>query len=96
MKRSKVSWSEAVDLIEGPCAVCGKDVRYLVPSDRPNPVLLYHSTCDMMPLIREKLKTAAPPPLMPAQHVISKPRPAIPAASPVPAAPPSTPPAPAQ
>mgnify|MGYP001614916029 CR=1 FL=1 len=75
MKRSKVDWSNAVDVIEGPCVVCGKEVRFLVPDDRKDPVLLYHSTCDMMPQIREHLKTAHPP-LMPAEHVISKPKPA--------------------
>jgi hypothetical protein len=92
MKRSKVSWSESVDLIEGPCAVCGKEVRFVVPFDRPDPKLLYHSTCDMMPLIREQLKTATPP-LMPEQNIIKKaPKPV--AAAPAPSTPkPPTPPA---
>jgi hypothetical protein len=91
MKRTPVSWSDSVDLIEGPCAVCGKDVRFVVPFDRPNPALLYHSTCDMMPLIREQLKTATPP-LMPAQNIINKPRPAPVAAPAVPPASTLTPP----
>jgi hypothetical protein len=97
MKRSKVSWSNDVDEVEGPCAVCGKEVRFVIPSDRPDPSLLYHSTCDMMPLIREQLKTAHPP-LMPAQNIIQKVRPAaaVPAPAPAPAAAPATPPPAAQ
>jgi hypothetical protein len=78
MKRTKVSWSNDVDQIEGPCAVCGKEVVFVIPSDRPDPSLLYHSTCDMMPLIREQLKNAHPP-LMPASHIIQKIRPTQPA-----------------
>lgn len=98
MKRTRVTWSNDVDQIEGPCIVCGKEVRFVIPSDRPDPSLLYHSTCDMMPMIREHLKTATPPPLMPSEYVISKPKPVAPAAvaptpAPVPAAPPATPPA---
>ena len=71
MKRSKVSWSNSVDRIEGPCVVCGKEVYFVIPDDRPDPVLLYHSTCDMMPAIRERLKTATPPPL-PSEYVIPR------------------------
>ena len=81
MKRSKVSWSNSVDQIEGPCAVCQKDVQYVIPSDRPDPAILYHSTCDVMPLLREQLKKATPP-LLPSEYVISKPAPAAPAAAP--------------
>ncbi len=86
MKRSKVSWSNSVDVIEGPCVVCGKEVHFVVPDDRPSPALLYHPTCDMMPAIREHLKKATPPP-MPAANVI--PRKTVPAAAP--AATPTTP-----
>lgn len=71
MKRTKVPWSNSTDLIEGPCAVCGQDVRYVIPDDRPDPAILYHATCDVMPLLREKLKTASPPPL-PASYLVSK------------------------
>ena len=90
IQRSKVSWSNAVDLIEGPCVVCGKEVRFVVPDDRPNPALLYHSTCDMMPAIRQQLKTVAPPPPLPAEYVI--PRKTVPTAvAAVPSAPPVAP-----
>ena len=63
MKRSKVSWSNFTDVVEGPCAVCGVEVRYVIPSDRPDPAILAHPTCDMMPVLREKLKAATPAPL---------------------------------
>ena len=43
--------------------VCGVDVRYVIPNDRPDPALLFHPTCDVMPVLREKLKAATPPPL---------------------------------
>ena len=88
MKRAKVSWSNSVDQIEGPCAVCQKDVQYVIPADRPDPAFLYHATCDVMPLLREQLKKATPP-LMPAEYVISKPKPSAVAA---PAATPTAPP----
>jgi hypothetical protein len=90
LTRTKVDWSNSTDLIVGPCAVCGKEVRFVIPDDRPSPSILYHSTCDVMPLLREQLKKASPP-LMPAEHVISKPKPATPppaaAATPTPATP---------
>jgi hypothetical protein len=93
MKRTQVSWSTDVDQIEGPCVVCGKEVVFLVPSDRPDPTLLYHSTCDMMPKVREHLKNAAPP-LMPAANIIVKPAKTVstPVAAPVATAAPVTPP----
>src|SRR5438045_1925088 len=100
MKRSRVSWSNAVDLVEGPCAVCGKEVQYLIPSDRPDPAMLYHATCDMMPLLREQLKKASPPRLAP-EYTVRKPTPAATApsshaapATSTPPTPPVTPPAP--
>ena len=65
MKRSHVSWSNFTDVIEGPCVVCGVDVRYVIPSDRPDPALLFHPTCNVMPILRDKLKAATPPPLPP-------------------------------
>ncbi|OGR93099.1 MAG: hypothetical protein A2992_08840 [Elusimicrobia bacterium RIFCSPLOWO2_01_FULL_59_12] len=71
MKRSKVSWSNAVDAVEGPCAVCGKEVRYVIPDDRPDPALLYHATCDVMPLLRERLKKAVPP-ILPLEYTIPR------------------------
>lgn len=79
MKRTKVAWSNGVDQVEGPCVVCGKEVRFVIPDDRPDPALLYHSTCDMMPVLREQLKKAAPPRL-PDEYVI--PRKAAPAPKP--------------
>ena len=92
MKRTRSDYSNFVDVIEGPCVVCGKDVRFVVPADRPNPVLLYHPTCEMTPKIREHLKTVPPPPLMPAKNVIVKvkPAPAAVPATPVATTPPST------
>lgn len=69
MKRSRVSWSNFTDYVEGPCVVCGGEVHYVIPSDRPNPALLYHSTCDPMPALREKLKAATPPPLPPEETI---------------------------
>jgi hypothetical protein len=75
MKRARVAWSNWVDSIEGPCVVCGKDVYFVVPSSRPDPAILYHITCDVMPKLREQLLKAKPP-LMPSQYVISKPKPA--------------------
>jgi hypothetical protein len=69
MKRTKVGWSNSTDLIEGPCAVCGKEVRYVIPDDRPDPAILYHATCDVMPLLREQLKKATPPILPPEYNV---------------------------
>lgn len=65
MKRSRVAWSNSVDLVEGPCVVCGKEVRYVIPADRPDPALVYHATCDVMPKLREQLKTAVAPALPP-------------------------------
>ncbi len=63
MKREKTSWSNLADVVVGPCAVCGQEVRYVIPSDRPDPAFLNHSTCDILPLLRVKIKTANPPPL---------------------------------
>lgn len=90
MKRSKVSWSNDVDEISGPCVVCGKEVHFVLPSDRPSPSLLYHPTCDMMPAIREQLKKANPPPL-PVEYTVPKAKPAPAAAAPAPTTP-ATPP----
>jgi hypothetical protein len=69
MKRSRASWSNFTDVVEGPCAVCGVEVRYVIPNDRPDPAFLYHSTCDVMPVLREKLKAATPPPLPPEETI---------------------------
>lgn len=69
IKRTHVTWSNWTDLIEGPCAVCGKEVRYLIPDDRPTPAVLFHSTCNIMPILREKLKTATPA-LLPSAYTI--------------------------
>jgi hypothetical protein len=41
------------------------EVRYVIPADRPDPAILYHSTCNVMPKLRELLQKAAPPPLAP-------------------------------
>lgn len=65
MMRRHTSWSNFVDDVEGPCVVCGGTVRFVLPSDRPDPALLYHSTCDPIQQIRERLKTIHPPPLAP-------------------------------
>ena len=75
MKRSRVSWSNSVDLIEGACVVCGKEVRFVIPDDRPNPSLLYHPTCDMMPAVRAILKTATPPPPLPIEYTVPRAKP---------------------
>src|SRR5258708_2398789 len=93
MKRTKVTWSNDVDRIEGPCVVCGKEVVFVIPSDRPNQSLLYHATCDMMPKIREQLKKATPPRLS-SEYVIPRKAAPAPAAS-APAAAPATTPTPA-
>jgi len=61
MKRTRASWSNFTDVIEGPCVVCGVQVQYVIPNDRPDPALLYHPTCDVMPILRERLKSATPP-----------------------------------
>ncbi len=70
MKRSHVSWSNLTDQVEGPCVVCGQEVHYVIPSDRPDPAILYHATCDPTPVIRERLKTQTPPPPLPANQTI--------------------------
>jgi len=75
MKRYRASWSNFNDYIEGPCVVCGQEVRYVIPSDRPDPAFLYHATCDVMPALREKLKTVTVPPLPP-EYTVSKAKPA--------------------
>lgn len=69
MKRSHVSWSNFTDKVEGPCVVCGKDVQYVIPADRPDPAILFHATCDPMGALRERLKTATPP-LLPAEFTV--------------------------
>ena len=69
MKRTRATWSNFTDTIEGPCVVCGVEVRFVIPNDRPDPALLYHPTCDVMPLLRERLKTVTPPPLPPDQTI---------------------------
>lgn len=104
MKRGHVSWSNFTDYVEGPCVVCGVEVRFVIPSDKPSPSLLYHPTCDMMPAIREQLKSAKPPALPP-EYVIPRKAAPAPAAAPAsapalsaakpaaPSTPPATPPA---
>lgn len=77
MKRGHVSWSNFTDYIEGPCAVCGVEVRFVIPADRPDPSLLYHATCDVMGALREHLKTATPPPL-PIEYTVLKTKAAAP------------------
>ena len=72
MKRGHVSWSNFTDFIEGPCVVCGVEVRFVLPSDRPDPALLYHATCNVMPVLRERLKSAHPP-VLPAAYIIRPP-----------------------
>jgi len=69
MKRSHTTWSNFTDIIEGPCEVCGQEVRFVIPSDRPNPAILFHPTCEVMPILREKLKAATPPPLPPGETI---------------------------
>lgn len=61
MTRARSSWSNFVDVVEGPCAVCGKPVRFVIPRDRPDPAVLNHSTCDIMPVLRTKIKSAGAP-----------------------------------
>ncbi len=61
MKRTHSSWSNSTDIVEGPCVVCQQPVRYVIPFDRPDPVLLAHPTCDVMPALREKLRSVNPP-----------------------------------
>jgi len=81
MKRGHVSWSNFTDYIEGPCVVCGVEVHFVIPADRPSPSLLYHATCEVMPVLREHLKTATPPPL-PVEYTVVKAK----AVTPIPAA----------
>jgi hypothetical protein len=69
MKRSHVSWSNFTDEIVGPCVVCQGEVQFVIPSDRPDPTILFHPTCDVMPVLREKLKAATPPPLPPSETI---------------------------
>jgi hypothetical protein len=63
MKRTTSDYSNFTDIVEGPCVVCGKPVRYVIPHDRADPAFINHSTCDIMPALRERLKTATPPKL---------------------------------
>jgi hypothetical protein len=44
-------------------------VHFVIPNDRPSPALLFHPTCDVMPILREKLKAATPPPLPPGDTI---------------------------
>ena len=69
MKRSHVSWSNFTDKVEGPCIVCGVEMYFVLPNDRPDPAFLCHPTCDIMPALREKLKAATPPPLPPGDTI---------------------------
>jgi len=61
MKRTSSSWSNATDIVEGPCVVCQQPVKFVLPFDRKDPAFLAHPTCDVMPLLREKLKSVNPP-----------------------------------
>jgi len=63
MTRKTSDYSNFVDVVEGPCVVCGKPVQYVIPHDRPDPAFINHSTCDVMPALRERLKSATPPKL---------------------------------
>ncbi len=63
MNRTHVSWSNFTDEVAGPCLVCGAEVRFVIPADRPSPAMLYHSTCDISAALRSSLKTATPPAL---------------------------------
>ncbi len=72
MKRAHVSWSNATDKVEGPCVVCGQEVQYLIPSDRPDPAILYHATCDPIAAIRERLKTIPALPPLPISYTIHR------------------------
>lgn len=93
MNRQHVSWSNFTDSIEGPCAVCGQPVQFLLPADRPSPAFLTHGTCDIMPVLREKVKAARPAPL-PADQTIRYKNGVPPAAeAPAPTAPAATLPA---
>lgn len=69
MKRSHSSWSNFTDMVTGPCIVCNVEVKFLIPADRPDPTILFHPTCDVMPALREKLKAATPPPLPPSETI---------------------------
>jgi len=69
MQRAHVSWSNFTDRVEGPCVVCGKDVDFVIPADRPSPAFLYHATCNPIAVLREKLKTATPPALPPSDTI---------------------------
>ena len=70
MKRSHVSWSNFTDRVEGACVVCGKDVDFVLPADRPSPVLLYHATCNPIQALRTSLKASTPPPPLAAKDTI--------------------------
>ncbi len=89
MKRGHVSWSNFTDYIEGPCIVCGVEVRFVIPADRKDPAMLYHATCDIMGALRERLKSANPPPLPPEYIIVKGTVPPIVVAAP--AAPPPAP-----
>jgi hypothetical protein len=69
MDRKRVSWSNFTDEIKGPCVVCGVEVHFVIPNDRPSPALLFHPTCDVMPILREKLKASTPPPMPPSETI---------------------------
>jgi hypothetical protein len=71
MKRGHVSWSNFTDFVEGPCVVCGNEVRFVLPADRPDPALLYHATCDPMPVLRQQLKSLSVPAL-PSEYTVRK------------------------
>jgi hypothetical protein len=90
MKRTRVSWSNMVDQIEGPCVVCGQQVYFVLPADRPDPAILFHPTCDVMPKLREQLKSAKPPVLPPEYVIPRRAAPAPVAAVPAAAVAPST------
>jgi hypothetical protein len=75
MTRGHVSWSNFTDFIEGPCIICGNEVRYLLPADRPTPALLYHATCDPTPVLRQQLKAGPPPPLLPDAYTLKRQKP---------------------
>jgi hypothetical protein len=77
-RRDRVSWSRYAETIEGPCVVCGGQVNFVIPADRPSPAILYHSTCDVTPALRTKLKALEPSKPLPPEMTIRRAPPAAP------------------